>query len=441
MLFGSNWKLIGETKGYGKVGRAFEYHGRKKKVFLFELNKDFIKNLSPYLRRTPQSDQMEDFKMMLKIPDWSPTLLEEAGINEEVLAKMGDKLHEFIDEFRPCFANTPQIKHALMYIKGLMSDLPRKNIKNMVEQYGEIKETRPMQAFMKVAPWDEKQMLKFHQQKTSEILSDEDGMYTIDGCDIPKYGKDSVGAASQYCGILGKTAICQATVMLGYSSNKGYGFIDERLYIPKLWYTEEYKEKWDKCGIPENLKFKTKNELAIELLEATRKSGFFQGKYVGVDGAFGHDKNFLDSIPEGLYYVADVHSSDKFYLNEPTFALPQWGGKGPKPTKEKSVEVPLSVDSIVKTNEALWKEAIFSNGSKGPVVGKEMALRVLEIRDGKPNNWIWLYVRKVNNGDIRYAITNMAEETPIEKLRELSNRRWPIGQLNSVLKKEKPALA
>ncbi|MDR3204519.1 MAG: hypothetical protein LBV23_07215 [Deltaproteobacteria bacterium] len=94
---------------------------------------------------------MEDVKMMLQIPDWSPKLLEEAGINEEVLAKMGYKLDEFIDEFRPCFANTPQIKPALMYIKGLMSDLKRKNIENMVEGYGEIKETRPMQAFMKDA--------------------------------------------------------------------------------------------------------------------------------------------------------------------------------------------------------------------------------------------------------------------------------------------------
>jgi SRSO17 transposase len=424
----SNWTLIGETKGYGKVGRVFEHHGRKKKVFIYELSKGFIKTLSPHLRRIPQSDQWEDVKMMLQVPDWNPKLIEEAGLNEETLAEMGNRLFDYICEYKNCFANVPQLKHALMYIKGLLSDITRKNIENIVERYGDLKEIRTLQAFMKDAQWDEGKVLTLYQQKLGVLISDEDGMFTIDGCDIPKYGKESVGAASQYCGISGKTTICQATVMVGYSSNNGYGLIEERLYLPKLWFSDEYKSKWDKCKIPEKTQFRTKNELATILINKIYDSGVFQGKYVGVDAAFGHDKNFLDAIPKGLCYVADVHSSDKFYLVEPIFELPQWGGRGRKPTKEKCAEDPGSVESIVKDNEDLWQPAKFSYGSKGPVVGKDMSLRVLDVRNGRPNDWVWLYARKVNNGDLRYAVSNLPEETPIEKLRELANRRWAIEQ-------------
>jgi SRSO17 transposase len=424
----SNWKLIGETKGFSKVGCAFEYHGRKKKVFLYELNKSFIKGLSPFLKRIPQPDHWEEVKMMLQVPDWSPTLLAEAGINEESVAQLPQKLHDYMSEYDECFANKPQRDHAGMYAKGLLSDLPRKNVENIVERYGDVSQTRVMQAFLKDAPWDETQMLRLYQQKLADVISDEDGMFTIDGCDIPKYGKDSAGVARQYCGVLGKTASCQATVMLGYSGQKGYGLVQSELYIPKCWFTDEYKTRWEKCGIPERLSFLTKNEIASNMLNSVYNSGLFKGNYVGVDGAFGHDRSFLDSIPQGLYYMADVHSDDTFYINEPTFELPQWSGKGRKPTKEKSSDAPKKVVEIMEDNEEQWQSTTFSLGSKGPVVGKEMAHRVLDIREGKPNDWVWLYIRKVNNGDIRYAISNMPEDTPIEKLRELSNRRWPIEQ-------------
>jgi SRSO17 transposase len=82
----------------------------------------------------------------------------------------------------------------------------------------------------------------------------------------------------------------------------------------------------------------------------------------------------------------------------------------------------------VKGREDLWQDAIFSCGSKGPVVGKYTALRVLDIRNEWPNSWVWLYARKVNNGDMRYAVSNLSEETPLENCMELSDRRWSIEQ-------------
>ncbi|MDR0571425.1 MAG: IS701 family transposase [Rickettsiales bacterium] len=424
----SNWKLIGETKGYGKVGRDFEYHGHKKKVFIYELNKSFIKNISPHLKRIPQSNLWEKVKMMMQIPDWHPDITKNANLTEETIAQLGERLYEFMQEFHPCFANDPQRRHALMYSKGLLSDLPRKNTEKIAVHFGEPSDVRGMQSFMKEAPFDEKLMASLYQQKAAALVSDEDGMFTIDGCDIPKYGKESVGVASQYCGILGKTASCQATVMLGYSSVNGYGLIDGRLYLPKKWFTDEYAERREKSAVPERLVFKTKNEIAIDLLVAAQESGIFKGKYVGVDGAFGHDRNFLDSIPKGLYYVADVHSKDTFYMTEPKYELPRWSGKGRKPTKAISSEAPRRVDAIMKENEGLWQPATFSIGSEGPVRGKDMALRVLDIRDGMPCDWVWLYIRQIDNGDLRYAISNMPEDATIEKLRKLSSRRWTIEQ-------------
>ena len=91
-------------------------------------------------------------------------------------------------------------------------------------------------------------------------------MLNVDGSDFPKKGTDSVGVARQHCGLLGKTENCQAGVFVGYSSTKGYGLVDRRLYIPQKWFGKEYAGLREKCAVPEDLTFRTKNQLAADML-------------------------------------------------------------------------------------------------------------------------------------------------------------------------------
>jgi len=112
-------------------------------------------------------------------------------------------------------------------------------------------------------------------------------MFTIDSSENPKKGNDSAGVARQYCGRLGKIANCQSGVFLGYVSDKGYGLLDRQLYVPEKWFGQGYDIKRKNCRFPESLTFKTKHELALDLLQKAEQAGTFSGKWVGVDSFFG----------------------------------------------------------------------------------------------------------------------------------------------------------
>jgi len=79
-------------------------------------------------------------------------------------------------------------------------------------------------------------MLRLYQQRLASLVNDPNGMITVDELDFPKKGRRSVGVSRQHCGVLGKTDNCQAGVFIGYSGSKGYGLVDRRLYLPKVWF-------------------------------------------------------------------------------------------------------------------------------------------------------------------------------------------------------------
>jgi SRSO17 transposase len=60
-----------------------------------------------------------------------------------------------------------------------------------------------------------------------------------------------MGVGWQYCNHLGKLANCQQGVFLVYANRLGYAFLDECLYLLEAWFGEDYRERWQGCGIPE----------------------------------------------------------------------------------------------------------------------------------------------------------------------------------------------
>lgn len=147
--------------------------------------------------------------------------------------------------------------------------------------------------FFKNSTFDDEKILAIYREQLAALIGDENGMINVDGSDFPKKGNNSVGVAHQHFGILGKTDNCQAGVFVGYSSIKGYGLVDRRLYMPQVWFTEDYTGLRKQCAVPEDLVFKTKNQLATEMLQAVAASGRFPFRWVGCDAAFGCDRTFL----------------------------------------------------------------------------------------------------------------------------------------------------
>jgi len=422
----ANWKYLGETKGYGKVGNAFVYHGNRKGVYIYELDRKEIGTIQERSRRqTLKTVRRREPNMMLQVPDWNPGIIKQAGITEEMVTNLGVELAQYLEAFEGCFIRD-QDMYAETYIKGLMSDLEYKSAEPIALRYGMA--VRNTQRFLKDGKWDSERMAGIYKPMLSRTISHENGMITLDGCDNPKKGNNSVGVARQYCGATGKIDNCQAGVFIGYSSANGYGLIDRELYMPEKWFDDEHKQLRKECGVPEDTVFKTKIEIASAMVGDVVTSGLFPARWVGVDSFFGNSKDFLASIPEGVWYFADIHSDTLVFTEMPTMKVPPYSGRGRRDLKPVPSLAPISVTKIASDESIPCHKVILGEGSKGPIISYEKCVRVVMCDANSPGNEVWLYIRRLEDGSFKFSFCNAPADTPIEIIREAALMRWPIEQ-------------
>jgi len=438
----ANWKYLGTTKGYGKIGHTFVYHGNRKGVYIYVLQARKLKQIQEEARHIQAELSHRTLKtvtggapnMMLHKPDWSPAILEESGITEQTVMNLGDELAEYLDDFRMCIKYSGQEAYTEVFIKGFLSDLEYKSAEPIALRYGAS--VRGAQRFLKDGKWDTEKMEDIYQTKLSCTLSDKNAMITIDESGIPKKGIHSVGVARQYCGATGKTDNCQVGVFIGYTSVKGYGLLDRQLYIPEKWFDEGYEQLREECGIPEDVVFKTKTKIATAMLEQTVSSGLFPARWVGVDSIYGSNKDFLASIPKGLWYFADIHANTLVFTNTPVMVTPEYSGKGRRDLKPRPSIAPVSVSSIADDNSTIWNKVILGEGSKGPIISYEKCLRVVTCSDNTPGEAIWLYIRRLGDGSCKFSFCNAPWDTSLHIIREAALMRWPIEQCFEECKNE-----
>jgi len=103
-----------------------------------------------------------------------------------------------------------------------------------------------------------------------EHLGDQEAILVIDETSFRKRGKKSAGVKQQYCGTTGRVENCQVGVFLSYVSSKGHTLIDRELYLPKEWIDDPGRRR--EAGIPEVIVFRTKCELAQQMIERLWKA-------------------------------------------------------------------------------------------------------------------------------------------------------------------------
>lgn len=367
--------------------------------------------------------------MALPSTDFSPAALGEAGVTEEDLEFLAEELVRFCDSFRAAFNRPAQREYALVYLKGLMSDLGAKSVEPIALRYLGRRRVRRLQSFLKDSPWNEGKLLDLYQARLHGHLGDERAVLTVDSSEFPKKGKESVGVARQYCGRLGKVENCQSGVFVGYSSPKGYGLVSCRLYMPECWFTPEYAERRQKCGVPEDLTFQTKAEIALELLRQIRASGRFPARFVACDAAFGRDPAFRDAVAaEGYWYLAQVPSDTPVFTEPPRLEVPPYRGRGCPPCKARPFPPPRTVAEVAADPGTPWRLMTLAEGAKGPIVAEVACLRVIESRGGLPAQEVWLIIRRDPDGNHQYWLSNAPPEAPFREMACATTLRWPIEQ-------------
>jgi SRSO17 transposase len=353
-------------------------------------------------------------------------------LTETDVHRLADELVQFHATFHDCFGRIEHQRLGLAYLSGLLSNLEAKSAEPMALEFLGQDGVRPLQRFMKECRWDHPAMEAKHQVSLSARIADPQGMISVDGSEFVKKGKESVGVARQYCGAIGKVENCQSGVFVGYASEKGYGLLTGRLYMPQIWFSPEYAQRRKDNWVPEDLTFQTKLQIALELIQQVAQSGLFPGRWIGCDATFGSDHDFLESLPKQYYYFADVRSNTQVFLHKPRTHLPPYGGRGPKPKRRRLSSPhaqPRPVSALARSAKYPWKSVVLGEGAKGLIVAQVKCLRVYPSRNGLPqDSSVWLFIRRNPDGKTKFSLSNAPTDMPFPEICKASLLRWPIEQ-------------
>ena len=204
----------------------------------------------------------------------------DAAAFEQVYEAFGE-FHSF---FAPLFGRRESRDHSQNYLRALLvQSQDRRNAENLSESVGVP--ARAMQRFLTAAPWDDDAVMGRLQEYLAPRLGHSEAVWVLDGSDFPKQGRKSAGVARQYCGRLGKVANCQAGMFLAYVSPLGRALVDQGLYLPESWTADD--ARCAAAGVPEDQRrYRSKTELALELLQRAMARGHLKAGWVAGDDAF-----------------------------------------------------------------------------------------------------------------------------------------------------------
>ena len=342
-----------------------------------------------------------------------------------------ERVHQAFEQFHsffaPAFGRKQWREHSQHYLQGLLVQCQeRRNAENLSEPVGVS--ARSLQRFLTDSRWDDDAVIGRLQEYLGPKLAHPQAVWVLDGSDFPKQGRKSAGVARQYCGRLGKVANCQAGMFLAYVSPLGRALADKRLYLPKSWTSDS--DRCEEAGVPaDRRQYRSKMELALEMLERARERGQLVALWVAGDDAFGMSPPLRNGLAAlGMRYVLDVPAGTTVWPLEPLWSSPAYQGFGrPRKPRLQSGQRRTMEERSDELPEEAWREITLAEGSQGPRAYRFSAQRVRETRNRKPGEVLWaVYRRNLDGSESRYYLSNAPEDTPLETLAHVGGSRWRI---------------
>lgn len=346
-----------------------------------------------------------------------------------------EELVTYHQQFHTVFRRREQQRWSLFYLCGQLSNLERKTIEPMVlELLGtNANAVRALQHYIGQGTWDARAAIRRCQQLVADGLSEVDGVVIVDGSGFPKQGADSVGVTRQYCGALGKVANCQEGVFMVYVTRRGYTFVDERLYMPEVWFEDAHQRRRHTCGLPEQLRFHTEPELALEMINDLVTRDEIPFRWVTADEHFGQNPGFLDGVSAlDKWYLVEVPADTRVWLRTPRIEPPGCGPLGRPRTQARvarSASPPQTVcDVRAQLQATQWTRHMIKEGTKGHLVADFAFLRVTTVRAGLPGPRLWLIFRRslTAPAEVKTYLSNAPTTCPHTEFVRVSGLRWPI---------------
>jgi SRSO17 transposase len=336
-------------------------------------------------------------------------LMKECEVPEAVFDGLEGRLRQFVGPFAAALRRREQAEHAQTYVAGLLSQLQEKNVESIA--YLHDQERWTMQHFIGGSPWYHGPLIDELARQVGEELGETEGVLVFDPSGFKKSGHDSVGVERQWLGRFGKVDNGQVGVYLAYVSRQEHALVDVRLYLPKSW--AEDPERRKKCGVPRWVRFRTRHQLALEML--AQRGPQLPHAWIAGDEEMGRSTRFRRDLRElEEQYVLGVPSNTvvRDLEGEP----PAWGGSGSKP--KRPFEQMREWTKALPRNA--WMRINVRDAHRGPLVMELVKRRVEAKTDTQrigPEELLVVARRKEHGKWVYdYYLSNAPSETPLVEL-------------------------
>jgi len=355
-------------------------------------------------------------------------------MKQRSIAALG-RLGKFLKPFERCFLHPAQRGAAERYVDGLLGSSPKKQMTKIWERLENQGKYQSLHHFITSSTWDEgpvwKQLRGTFPAKKGILLHDDTG--------IPKQGNHSVGVQRQYSGTLGKIGNCQVAVSSLFCTEDSAWLAAMDLYLPTSWTEDRARRK--KAGIPKETGFRPKWQIALDQV-TTMLAEDFELECVVADAGYGECTDYRDELARmGLSYVLGVSETMTAWTKPPHIVEEKKGRRGRPRGRHiaRNSAHPCSLKTIAEELPVrAWQKVSWKGSTGRNHQGRFAALRVVPAHrwtSGEIHSEHWLLIEKRKN-EIKFYLSNLPPETPVERLVFLAKIRWAIERNYRDIKEE-----
>ena len=335
------------------------------------------------------------------------------------------------------------------YCLGLMMPCERKSVEPMASVTAPGRTAAQHQSllhFVGNAAWSDEKVLAKTREMVLPAIERQGPIeaWIIDDTGFPKKGEHSVGVARQYCGQLGKQDNCQVAVSLSVANHHVSLPVAYRLYLPEDWAQDSKRRR--KTGVPEDVVFKTKPEIALEQIDAACKAGLPRG-VVLMDAGYGCNTDLRTGVSTlGLRYVAGILPNTSVWISGAGPLPPKkWSGQGrpPKRTRRDAKHRPISVKQLaLNLPKRAWRTIEWREGTADWLSSRFARVRVraahrdYNLTESRPEEWLLIEWPRGEDKPTKYWLSTLPLNIAFRALVDCTKLRWRIERDYQELKQE-----
>jgi SRSO17 transposase len=351
------------------------------------------------------------------------------------------RLTTWLEQFEPCFSHRAQRGGLRRYVRGLLSDSPRKSMEAMWARLSDPGSYQALQYFISEADWSADGVWR----RLRAVVPARAGVLVLDGTGFPKQGRASVGVQRQYSGTLGKIGNCQVAVTAALWTGVQAWLLGAHLYVPESWLTTEQRSR---ASIPRTIEFQAKWQLALTLLRQIRAAGI-RITAVVADAEFGDIVVLRRALHRWrLPYALGVSSNLTFFRGTPALRPPAPRGAGRPGAPRTRSHVSPTVTTLAARKLATqapareWRTVQWRNGRNRAWQARFWACRVTPSTDWHrrrrlaPEVWLLCQRDLGTTPETKYFLINLPSTASLKALVQLAHQRWAIEQQYQELKTE-----